>query len=78
MRGDPLGRLRITEQGIIDRDELVFRHAYEVNKVPIVMILSGGYQMTNAPVIAESIRNLDAKFALLKGHNDANRSRESS
>ena len=40
---------------MIDRDELVFKHAYEINKVPIVMLLSGGYQMSNAPVIARSI-----------------------
>ncbi len=53
--GDPLGNLSITEQGVIDRDELVFKHAYEINKVPIVMLLSGGYQMSNAPVIARSI-----------------------
>ena len=66
MRGDPLGCLKVSEQGIIDRDEVVFRHAYEQNKVPILMVLSGGYQMTNAPVIAQSIRNLDEKFNLLK------------
>jgi len=44
MIGDPLGCLSISEEGIVARDELVFRHAYEINKVPIVMVLSGGYQ----------------------------------
>ena len=29
------------------------------------MILSGGYQMTNAPVIADSIRNLINRFDLV-------------
>ena len=66
MVGDPLGCMHISEQGIIDRDELVFRYCYETHKVPIVMVLSGGYQMSNAPVIAQSIRNLATKFNLLK------------
>ena len=65
MCGDPLGRLNITEDGIIARDELVVRHCYQDNKVPIVMLLSGGYQISNAPVIAESIRNLCKQFDLL-------------
>ena len=66
MVGDPLGELNLSEQGIIDRDELVFYFAYDVHKVPIVMLLSGGYQMSNAPVIAQSINNLCEKFNLLK------------
>lgn len=59
MVGDPLGRLNISEMGIIKRDEIVFRLAYEVWRVPIVMLMSGGYQMNNAPVIAASIENLN-------------------
>ena len=62
MVGDPLGQLSMSEQGVVDRDELVFKHAYEINKVPIVMLLSGGYQQSNAPCIARSIRNLNDKF----------------
>lgn len=50
---------------MVDRDELVFRLAYEIYKVPIVMLLSGGYQQTNAPCIARSVRNLCDKFSLL-------------
>jgi hypothetical protein len=41
----------------------VFRHFLDKG-VPIAMVLSGGYQMTNAPVIAESIANLFEKFSL--------------
>mmetsp|Transcript_6210 Transcript_6210/g.4685 ORF Transcript_6210/g.4685 Transcript_6210/m.4685 type:complete len:230 (+) Transcript_6210:306-995(+) len=41
--GDPLGGLHISEQGIIDRDELLFRVAYQESKIPILMVLSGGY-----------------------------------
>ena len=68
MTGDPLGCLRISEKGIVERDEIVFRHAYELNKVPILMVLSGGYQMSNAPVIANLIRNLNEKFNLLRNN----------
>jgi hypothetical protein len=50
--------------GIIERDEIVFRIASQDFKVPIVMLLSGGYQQTNAPCIALSILNLVRKFNL--------------
>ena len=43
----------------------MFDFAYSKYKVPIVMVLSGGYQMKNAPVIADSIENLVNKFDLL-------------
>jgi histone deacetylase 11 len=55
--GDPLGQLDISPQGVIDRDEIVFRTALE-KKIPVVMVLSGGYQRSNAKVIADSIINL--------------------
>ena len=42
MAGDPLGRLNISPEGMIARDELMFRLAFD-NKVPIAMVLSGGY-----------------------------------
>ena len=64
MERDPLGRLNISPKGIIKRDEIVFEFAYEAYQVPIVMVLSGGYQMTNAPVIADSIENLVNRFKL--------------
>ena len=62
-QGDPLGRLNISPDGVIKRDETVFRIALD-RRVPIGMVLSGGYQMTNAPTIAESIENLVQKFDL--------------
>ena len=64
MQNDPLGNLNISPQGMIDRDELMFEYALNQFKVPIVMLLSGGYQKTNAPVIANSIENLVQKFRL--------------
>jgi len=39
-------------------------------KVPIVMVLSGGYQKTNAPNIAESIDNIISKFNLKANKRD--------
>lgn len=58
--GDALGRLNVTPEGVIERDEIVFREAKRRN-IPIFMVTSGGYQRTNARVIADSILNLRAK-----------------
>jgi histone deacetylase 11 len=55
--GDPLGGLNITMEGIIKRDELVFRNSIE-RKIPILMLLSGGYTTKSAEIIARSIENL--------------------
>lgn len=57
---DPLGRLNISEHGIIERDEMVFRYAKDYN-IPIVMTLSGGYTKESAQIIGKSIVNLLAK-----------------
>ena len=64
--GDPLGDLKITAKGISRRDETVFAHCLEKHKetIPVVMILSGGYQMSNAKVIADSVQNLISRFQL--------------
>ncbi|KAJ7958344.1 Histone deacetylase [Quillaja saponaria] len=58
--GDPLGRLKISPEGIAIRDEKVFQFARE-RKVPIVMLTSGGYMKSSARVIADSIVNLSKK-----------------
>lgn len=63
MEGDPLGNMSLTASGIIKRDEIVFKHCLK-NSVPILMVLSGGYQKANAPTIASSISNLREKFKL--------------
>jgi histone deacetylase 11 len=55
--GDPLGSLSISAKGVMMRDQMVFESAFKHN-VPIVMLLSGGYQKSNAEVIANSIENL--------------------
>jgi histone deacetylase 11 len=61
MVGDPLGNLSLSGEGIIKRDEIVFEIAIS-HKIPILMVLSGGYQSSNAPVIANSVENLLKKF----------------
>lgn len=65
MDGDPLGRCCIPESDVIKRDEMVFHEALSRN-IPIVMVLSGGYQQSNARVIAESIENLQKKFDIFQ------------
>ncbi|XP_037945645.1 histone deacetylase 11-like [Teleopsis dalmanni] len=63
LKGDPLGLLDITPDGVIERDEYVFSTCREHN-IPIVMLLSGGYLKSSAKVIADSILNLKAKGLL--------------
>eukprot|EP01138_Halocafeteria_seosinensis_P006705 gb/GECG01006854.1/.p1 GENE.gb/GECG01006854.1/~~gb/GECG01006854.1/.p1 ORF type:complete len:485 (+),score=35.66 gb/GECG01006854.1/:1-1455(+) len=80
LEGDPLSGLSISPQSIIQRDLSVFAACMEPNEgneslrtifdgcggtsVPITMVLSGGYQKTNAGVIAECIQNLRHSFSL--------------
>lgn len=65
MKGDPLGEMMLGFDGIVERDELVFRLAREVARCPVMMVLSGGYQKQNAEVISASIFNLIDKFDLM-------------
>ncbi|XP_047637887.1 histone deacetylase 11 isoform X3 [Phacochoerus africanus] len=57
LEGDRLGGLSISPQGIVKRDELVFRMVRSL-QVPILMVTSGGYQKRTARIIADSILNL--------------------
>ena len=54
---DPLGRMKISAQGISKRDELVFKFARERN-IPILMVLSGGDTKKSAGIIGKSIENI--------------------
>ncbi|GAX83362.1 hypothetical protein CEUSTIGMA_g10787.t1 [Chlamydomonas eustigma] len=65
LTGDPLGRMDVDVQSVMKRDEMVWRHALEVARAPIVMVLSGGYSKNSAAVVTDSIRNLMEKFDLL-------------
>ncbi|KAL1007861.1 hypothetical protein UPYG_G00092620 [Umbra pygmaea] len=66
--GDPLGGLAISPQGIIRRDEAVFRAARR-REIPILMLTSGGYQKKTARIIADSIINLRCQ-GLIGGDED--------
>jgi histone deacetylase 11 len=57
LAGDPLGGMSITADGIIKRDGFVFRCAID-RKIPILMLLSGGYTGKSAGVIGRSIENI--------------------
>ncbi|XP_017775794.1 PREDICTED: histone deacetylase 11 isoform X2 [Nicrophorus vespilloides] len=63
--GDSLGGLAISAEGIIKRDEMVFRKV-TAKDIPIVMLTSGGYLKKTARIIADSIMNLNEKGLLQK------------
>jgi hypothetical protein len=65
LKGDPLGGMQLTAAGIRERDEIVFHEAL-MRKIPVVMVLSGGYARGTAKVIGDSIHNLVTKFNLLQ------------
>ena len=56
-KGDLIGMLSVSEAGIISRDEIVFKNAID-NKIPALMLLSGGYSKKSADITARSIENL--------------------
>eukprot|EP00897_Mesotaenium_endlicherianum_P010621 jgi/Mesen1/9588/ME000657S08868 len=60
LQGDPLGRLQVSAEDIVRRDEAVFAHARR-RGIPIVMLTAGGYLKSNARIIATSIQNLFQK-----------------
>ena len=49
LEGDPLGHLSVTAKGIIQRDHLVF-NAARSKGIPILMVTSGGYQVSHNEV----------------------------
>ncbi|KAH8358437.1 hypothetical protein KR093_000262 [Drosophila rubida] len=57
LKGDPLGNLSITADGVIERDRMVFS-TFRALGVPVVMLLSGGYMKSSKRVIVDSIVNL--------------------
>eukprot|EP00246_Nothoceros_aenigmaticus_P002163 TRINITY_DN1296_c0_g2_i2.p1 TRINITY_DN1296_c0_g2~~TRINITY_DN1296_c0_g2_i2.p1 ORF type:complete len:164 (-),score=25.06 TRINITY_DN1296_c0_g2_i2:236-727(-) len=59
--GDPLGCMKVSPDGVKERDEIVFHFTRRDLNVPIVMLTSGGYMKSSARVIADSIKNLASK-----------------
>lgn len=64
---DNLGNLSITKEGIIKRDEYVFTIAKN-HKIPILMVLSGGYHKESGHIIAESVQNILKMQGITKSH----------
>ena len=50
---DPIGRLKISAEGILARDRLVFQTL--VAAIPVVMVLSGGYTCESYQLVARSV-----------------------
>lgn len=57
LKGDPLGLLNITRNGVIERDLIVFK-AVRNRSIPIVMLLSGGFSKIAAEAVGSSITRL--------------------
>jgi histone deacetylase 11 len=62
LRGDPLGRLAVSERGVLERDMFVVQQARQ-RDLPVVMLLGGGYTQTSHVVIADSVEALLGQFA---------------
>lgn len=61
LENDPLGFVEVSKEGIIQRDELVIASAI-ARRIPILMLLAGGYTKESSDVIASSINNIQKKF----------------
>lgn len=57
---DPIGALSISKEGIIECDAFVFDQAIS-RRIPIVMVLSGGYHKDSAEIIGRSIEHIYKK-----------------
>ena len=61
--GSFVRRMSVSMDGVVKRDEMIFRHAL-VHKCPISMVLSGGYAAKSHQAVAASIANLLTTFDL--------------
>ena len=53
---DPLGGMNISRQAILERDCFVINELYN-RKIPVMMLLSGGYTAVSFEMIADTIYN---------------------
>jgi histone deacetylase 11 len=49
--------MKVTAQGIIERDSFVFQQAAQ-NNTPVLMLLSGGYTKESANIIGHSVEHI--------------------
>lgn len=57
LKGDPLASLKMTHQGIVDRDQLIVDECIK-RKLPVVLTLSGGYSQDAWKAQYASVKNL--------------------
>ena len=55
--GDPLGAMNVSDEAILKRDRFVFDEAVK-RKIPVVMLLSGGYTRESYQLVANSVEIL--------------------
>jgi len=55
--GDPLGAMGVSEEHMIERDQIVFEQAKR-RRIPTVYLTSGGYTSASAGLIGRSIKNI--------------------
>lgn len=63
LSGDSFGRLAVSKEGLVQRDETVFGYARR-RSLPICMTISAGYSLAAADAVATSMANLFQKFDL--------------
>lgn len=56
-KDDPLGRLKVSKEAIIQRDFFVIKKLITKN-IPTVMILGGGYTKDSAKIVSDSVINI--------------------
>lgn len=54
LKGDPLGKLAVSAEGLKQRDIMIFTEAKK-RHIPIMMCLSGGYGVGNYRAVGESL-----------------------
>lgn len=64
---DPYGGMKLTDKGIIQRDEYIFRMAEE-RHIPILMLISGGYSPEGTNTTGQSILNIVTKKRQCRAH----------
>lgn len=60
---DPLGNFKISKEGVISRDIMIFENSI-LRGIPIAMVTSGGYAKGSAQIIGESIASIVKTFNL--------------
>ena len=66
-KGDPLGKLNVSQDGILERDMFIFETICR-ERLPCVMTLAGGYTKESSILVERSIRTLFENFGSQLSH----------